>query len=193
MDVIDRVGPTCGVVAALGTVACILAATAVAPSFSWTGSALSDLGTSGGVAEVLFNGGLIAGGLVGLPFGWWRLRRAATRVGVATGGVFVATTLAMAGIGAFPSGTALHAPLSFGFYLLATCTIALDGSARAVTAEPAAIRRGLVWHWVALGHVTMWLVWVLWYALVGSLGLAVPESLGAAALAAWVVSTARRA
>lgn len=54
----------CGGIAPFVTFACILLAVASYPEFSWTNNALSDLGIVPGVTMILFNGGLIIGGIL---------------------------------------------------------------------------------------------------------------------------------
>jgi hypothetical membrane protein len=64
-------GPA-GVAVSLGS---ILVATTLTPAFSWTGSALSDLGAPGAPYAAVFNGGTVLGGVLGAVF--------VARVGVA--------------------------------------------------------------------------------------------------------------
>jgi len=62
------VGTLCGLAApgvGLGTV---LLATLLAPWFSWTGNALSDLGHPSRATAPLFNGGMALAGLLALAF-----------------------------------------------------------------------------------------------------------------------------
>jgi hypothetical membrane protein len=158
-------------------------AIAFTPSFSWASSALSDLGTPSAPMPWLFNSGLMLGGILAVPFAWWHWRRVRTRVGRSVAIALAGTGLALAGIGVFPAGTALHLPFAAGFYLLLTYTLFLDGSARALAGT---LRRGLGWIWVAVGHLTGWLLW----ALVGIGGLAVPETFGALLFTAWLLTSA---
>jgi len=68
----SRVAPWTAVVAAVVAFGAILTATLVAPWFSWTGNALSDLGHHDRATATVFNGGLMAAGLVGavFPYGY---------------------------------------------------------------------------------------------------------------------------
>lgn len=68
----DRIGVVraSGLVAVTVTMVAILVATLVSPAFRWTGNALSNLGVAATAAGMnltvlLFNGGLIVGGLAG--------------------------------------------------------------------------------------------------------------------------------
>jgi hypothetical membrane protein len=158
-------------------------AIALTPSFSWASSALSDLGRAGAPVPWLFNGGLILGGLLALPFAWWRWRRASNPLARLAAIGLAGTGLALAGVGRFPTGTALHLPLAAGFYLLLTYTLFLDGSGRVLAGS---VARGLAWIWVGVVHFSGWLLW----AFSGIGGLAVPEAFGALLLTAWLLASA---
>jgi hypothetical membrane protein len=165
-----------GTVVALGAVGL---AGLLAPTFSVTTGNLSDLGTTAapGVAPV-FNGGLLVGGLLAVPYALpLGLRRGASRRRRAVGVGFGATALSLAGIGTFPAGTAPHLPLSVAFFVLVTLTTALDGVAR--RDEPT----GRVALALAGGHALLWTGWLR----VGPPGLAIPETAGALAIGAWVL------
>lgn len=187
-DTLPRVARASGVASVAVAFAGILAAAASAPWFSWTTNALSDLGVAGGLTAGLFNYSLVAAGALALPFAWWLAATAASRVGVLTAVGFAATGACMAGVGLFPSDTALHYPVAAGTYLGLTYTLALDASDAAVAG---AARRALAGIWGALGHLTMWIVWAVAGSAVGVSGLALPEVGGSLLLAAWVTVTAR--
>lgn len=156
---------------------CILLATLLSPTFSWTDSALSDLGVTAGTA-LLFNGGLVVGGALGLGFAAWlwgvddgvlaRLRA------VAFGGAVVG----MGAVGVFVEGTPLHFPSALGFYLLATATMAVDGLARRGTTTG---RLALV---AAVVHLLAWWAWLA--GVRPGPGLAIPETVGALLFTGWV-------
>lgn len=159
-----------------------LLATVLSPSFSWTANALSDLGAPTAANPWLFNGGLVAAGLVSLPFAWVLFasaRHLVERLGAA---VFAATVADLALIGAFPEGTALHFPLSVGYFTLLSFALWIYGSGTVLAGDA---RRGLAAIWLGLGNV---LVWVLWSAF-GTAGVAIPEILGSIVLLTWVVQT----
>jgi len=183
-----RVARAAGVAAVATAFAAIAAAVASAPWFSWASNALSDLGVAGGLTAALFNYGLLAAGVVALPFAWWLAATGRSRFDLGAAAGFAATAACMAGVGLFPSDTALHAPAAVGTYLGLTYTLALDASAAVVAGEP---RRALAGLWGALGHVTAWLAWAAAGPAVGVDGLALPEVAGALVLAGWVVGTAR--
>lgn len=174
----SRPAATVGAAAAVGTVLAILAAARLAPWFSWRADALSDLGVAPGTAP-LFNGGLLLGGAFALPYAWalWRAGEGAGRLPAAT---FALSVVAMAGVGAFPTGDPLHFPAALAFYLLATATMAVDGLGRrrAATGRAAVAAAAL--------HLLVWAAWLS--GLRPGPGLALPELVGALLFVAWVVA-----
>lgn len=168
-----------GVAAVIVALVSILGATALAPNFDWLGSALSDMGTVPASAW-LFNGGLVVGGLLGIPYAWMLWTVAADALSRLRAGCFLAAVLCLAGIGLFPSGTALHFPAAVGFYLAATLTMLVDGAARV------RLGRGKLAAAFGAGTIGVWPVWLVWLPL-GS-GIAVPEFVGAVLFGLWVVA-----
>jgi hypothetical membrane protein len=163
----------------------IAVAIALAPWFSPTANALSDLGVRGQASAPAFNYGLIAGGALGVGFAA-RLRPAATgRLGRAGVAVFAASFLSLALIGVFPTPHPYHFPAAAGFYALFTYGLFVYGSAEALAGR---VRPGLLAIWLGVAHVTAWMGW----ALAGVEGLAIPETAGALLLGVWVVATTRR-
>lgn len=171
-----------GVAGSLLGFATTLLATVLSPTFSWTANALSDLGAPAAANPWLFNGGLVAAGLVSLPFAWVlydAARHAVERLGAV---VFAATVTDLALIGAFPEGTAVHFPLAVAYFTLLSFALWLHGSGTVLAGDA---RRGLAAIWLGIGNV---LVWVLWTAF-GTEGLAIPEIAGTLLLLAWLVRT----
>lgn len=166
-----------GPVAAAVAIACILAATAVSPTFSWWSGALSDLGTAGASAW-LFNGGLVVGCLLGLPYAWVLWTAAADPLGDLRAITYGAALLAMAGVGLFPAGRPPHFPLALAFFVLATLTLLVDGVARL------RLLTGKLSLGFGIATPLAWPVWGLWIAPSG--GIAVPEFVGATLFALWI-------
>ncbi|WP_302080065.1 DUF998 domain-containing protein [Salinibaculum rarum] len=175
-----------GLVAVVLTMGTILVATVVSPAFAWRQNALSNLGVvetaaGTGLTVVLFNGGLILGGVVGLAFAVALTRSAQSLAGRATALSFGLTVVFMALVGVFPQDTAPHFPVALGFYLLVSVTLWLDG----LTALGTHWRqRGLVAITFGTGNLVGWLVW----GLTGSptrAGLAIPELWGALLFSVW--------
>lgn len=182
-----RAGDLAVAIAAVGISGAIFAS----PAFSVTGNALSDLGQPGaaaatGLTRLLFNGGLVLSGLVGLAFVGVLTRGAALLERLAAVPLAVAL-LGMIGVGLFPAGEPLHFPAAVTLYLGSMAGMALYGAGAALTG---ARRRGAATVALVVVHVGVW--W--WWATGGAVtrgGLAVPEILGAAIFGAWVVWTAR--
>lgn len=179
------------VVAVAVTLGGLLVATLLSPEFAWQENALSNLGvtwTDAGTTTtaVVFNGGLVTGGLVGgtaVVSLYRRSTRRADRVVLGLTG----TALALMGlIGVFPQGGLLHFPVAVGFFLLASVAMWADSGRRYRAGQR---RRAVL---AATGGVTNILGWVLWFAVVEtpSEGLAIPEALGAVVFAAWLLATA---
>jgi hypothetical membrane protein len=181
-----------GVGATTITVVGILLATLVSPDFAWTANALSGLGNRAPDAPVatattrlLFNGGLVAGSLVGLGFGPALLvahRNLVELLGVGLAGL---TLVAMGLIGVFPLPTDQHFPVSVLFFVLLSVALAVYGAGNVLAG---ARRRGLVTIGLAGCNTAGWALW----ALTGPFfrpGVAIPEAVGAAVLAIWAVWT----
>ncbi|MFB6165441.1 MAG: DUF998 domain-containing protein [Haloarculaceae archaeon] len=189
----QRVSSWAGYAAPIVTLCAILLATLLSPSFSWTHDPLSALGETGGAVStpttfLLFNGGLILGGLVAFGFGYV-LYRAARTLGELVGiALFGATAIAMALIGVFHLPLSPHVLVASAFYVLLSASLVTYGAGKVGAGDD---RRG--WVTIALGLANL-LTWVLW-AWLGGLdvvrpGMAIPETVGAVILAAWSVWTA---
>ncbi|MFB6354181.1 MAG: DUF998 domain-containing protein [Halobacteriales archaeon] len=173
-----------GVAGSLLGLATTLLATVRSPTFSWTANALSDLGGPDAAAPWLFNGGLIAAGLVALPFAlalYTTARHAFERLGAAS---FAGSVVGLALVGAFPIGTALHGPVAVAYFLLFTLAMWLHGTGAALAGD---VHRGLVSIWLGIGHLLAWLAW----AASGLDGIAIPELVGSGILLGWLVMTTR--
>lgn len=186
---VRAMGPLAVVVAFGGVLGGIFAS----PSFSFAENALSELGVASSavgtpMTAVLFNGGLLVGGVLGLGFAWSLLTVARDVLGRLRGWSFGVTTWSMAGVGVFPMGDPFHVPVALAFFLGITATLAVAGLAERRHGRS---RLGTPSLAGAAAHVLGWLAWV---AAGGPavVGLAVPELWGAGLLAAWVLATARR-
>lgn len=191
MDGLSRASRLAGVAAVLLAAIGIAGAVLASPTFAVTGNALSDLGQPGNPAAtsltlVLFDGGLVLAGVVGLPFGGTLWRRSETRLGQVAAVPFTLALVGMAGVGLFPAGRPLHVPAAVTLYLASMVAMALQGAGTALAGER---RRAAVTLALVAVHVAGW--W--WWAATGPVlrpGLALPELLGAGVFAAWVLLTA---
>lgn len=185
-----RASAVAGIAATVIALGGIVGATIASPTFRWAGNALSDLGQPGDPAAtptttLLFDGGLVLGGVVGLLFArtLWMKEHALERVAAVP---FAVALVGMAGVGVFPYSQPLHVPAALTLYLGSMVAMALYtvGNALAGETARAAVTVGLVaahvgvwWWWIAGGEVTRG-------------GLAIPETIGAAIFGAWVCWTA---
>jgi hypothetical membrane protein len=189
----DRVGRSLGVASVLVTFGSTLLATVLSPAFAWTDNALSELGVAGTAVgtpttALLFNGGLIAGALLGLGFAWFLAKAATTWLGRLTGLSFGLTGVSMGGVGVFPMDVALHGPVAVAYFLLISVTLAVGGAAALTVGR----RIDGLWSLgLAGGNFGVWAVYV---AIDGPtvLGLALPELGGSIIFSSWVLLTSRR-
>ncbi|WP_224336949.1 DUF998 domain-containing protein [Haloprofundus halobius] len=168
-----------GRVAPAVTLGAILTATVVAPWFSWSRDALSELGVDP-VTALLFNGGLVVGALLALPYAVPLWRAAVSRASRVVAVLFALTAVAMGLVGVFPMDTSPHFAVAVAFYLLLTATLAADGVVRRRATTG---RRSLT---LVVVHLLSWAAWAAgWFP---GPGLALPELVGAVILAAWVLA-----
>lgn len=167
-----------GVAAVVVAIGSILLAASFSPSFGWTHSALSDMGTAPSTAW-LFNGGLVLGALLGLPYGWALWTQRTDNMSRLRAVTFLVTIVSMGGVGLFPAGSPMHYPAALSFYVFASLTLLVDGVARFRT------RTGKTALAFGVLVPAIWPAWALWLEL--GPGIAVPEFGGAALFACWVV------
>lgn len=164
-----------GIAAVVLGFSAILFPIANSPWFSWTENALSDLGM--GSSGFIFNGGLIASGLLMVPFflgllefsgGCW-----AWKIGSY---MFLADAISLIGVGIFHEGFGrIHFYFSLVFFIL----IPLSLTSMGLSMWRRGIR-GLGVYTLSTGLVTP-IVWVMPWR-----GAAIPEFLSILAAAIWV-------
>ena len=196
-----RLASACGLLAPTVAVGSLLLATLLASpeTFTWHGKALSDMGRPGAETFWLFNGGLIAAGLVGLPFVWrvWiDVEGALERAGT---GLLAVTIVGMIGVGVFF--------LEHTNYYLATDLHGLAALVTFIGGPIAALVFG-VGAWLAgdrrlgggsvgfaVASMANWAIWI-WYVQTVSTDpwawFALAEFVAAALFAGWVFMLASR-
>lgn len=185
----------CGLVAPIVALGAIFLSTLLASSatFTWRGRALSHMGEAGAETFWLFNGGLVAAGLIGIPFGWLMFRETRNRleqVGVALLWIGV---IGLVGVGVFFIGhTEYYLPVDL--HALAALTVFAGAPfAKWLYASGAALagdaRLAIATFWLGIVHPMTWMLWLLsvqgrsdpmaWFA--------VPEMVAAVAFGGWIV------
>lgn len=180
----ERFGIVSGLLAPLISLGAIALATLISPTFSWTQSALSSLGVAAPTAW-LFNGGLIAGGVVSLPFGVRVFETARNLIERAGAVLFWLCAVALAAIGIFPAGTPLHFPSAIAFYLLLSLSLWTYGVGNAIAG---AWLLGALTVLLGVLNIGAWFVWAMALQAIAP-GLALPEIVGALILGVWIVGT----
>ena len=190
-----QVATACGIAAPVVALGAIVLATLLAApeTFTWRGRALSDMGRYGTRTFPLFNGGLVIGGFLGIPFGWrlWIASRTSfERLGVV---LLWISTVGLVGVGVFfightefYLGTDLHAPAALLYFGLAPFAQWIYGTGQIIADER---RLGLVSIWLGLVHPLAWLGWLLYRtgASEPMAWFAVPEMVAALAFGCWIL------
>jgi hypothetical membrane protein len=189
-DRLRRASVAAGALAPVLTLGAIFAATLLSPSFSWTAKALSNLGgpdaaVATPTTRLLFNNGLLLGGLVGLGFGPTLLAARRNAVELAGVALFGLTVVAMALIGVFPQHRDPHFAVAVAFYVLLSLACWTYGAGNALAG---ARRRGLLTAGAGVANLAAWVVWGLTGPFVRP-GLALPEIVGATVFGGWAVAT----
>jgi hypothetical membrane protein len=178
-----RVSGICGFLAPVLAFALIFSAIASYPEFSWVDNALSDLGVVAGVTAVLFNSGLIIGGVLCFIFATglfvFLKERAMGGIGVF---VFVLASLALIAIGVFPENVRpVHYLVSAAFFVLLPVSMLIIVGAFWLMRQ---VRMAV---FTLLVAVVAAAPWVLYFAVQYVSGVAVPEAVSAFAGSVWAV------
>jgi hypothetical membrane protein len=178
-----KVSGTCGFLAAVLAFAFILSAVASDPQFSLVNNALSDLGVVSGVTAVLFNSGLIVGGVLCFVFATGLFvflgNRAVGRIGAS---VLVLASLALAAIGVFPESVgSVHLFVSVAFFVLLPVSMLFISGAFWLTSQVRVAVFTLLVAFVAAAP------WVLLFSVRYVSGVAIPEFVSGLAGAVWAV------
>lgn len=187
MDVMDRleidsaesIGHVIGMAAVVIGTAGIILSIALAEGFSLRRQALSDLGAPGVPQAWLFNGTLIVAGALAAIFCASLLDRLPNRYQRSGIGTLLVASVSLVGVGLFSTGHVLHRPASIVFFLGVTLGLALLGYGDHLAGRSGRSRIELN---LALLHVLAWS-----FAVVTLRGVALPELVGGAVFAIWIV------
>ena len=137
---------------------CILLSITFAPNFSWTDSALSDLGVMPNPTAILFNSGLIISGILAMVFasGLFSILKGKS-TGRAGTLLFLLDCLALTAIGVFPENTRpMHFYASVAFFALFPLSMLL------ITAYFVLASRNRMAVFTFLVSVFAAAVWIIW-------------------------------
>lgn len=194
MDSLERYALYCGgILAPVLSLGCVGLATVLAPpdQFTWQAYALSDMGRPDARTYLLFNGGLVGGGVVGLPLVWPLWRRARNRVEQVGTVMLLVSLVGLALIGVFHLPNSLHGLVALLFFVGGPFTHWVYGTGQALAGD---VRLGLTSIWFGVGHAAGWAGWLLYLAVASPGGgpwFAVPEMIAAMAFGGWAVTVAR--
>jgi len=173
-----------GVIGPILTLALMGLAISQAPWFSWTGDALSDLGVHGQSA-VLFNSGLIAGGVLSVIFALGVMRYyLSQRVGRCGAFFLLLAGIFLVSIGVFPETAPnnIHYAVSVAFF--ATFPMSLLIQSAALLSIGVRRKLGAFTLTVAIAAAVPWAIWL---PLKPYNGVAIPELVSALAATAWSI------
>jgi hypothetical membrane protein len=192
LHLVGRLAVWSGVVAPVLALGCVVLSTALATpaEFTWAGNALSDLGRPEASTFWLFNGGLIAGGTVGIPFTLLLWRRARNRLERLAAFTFLLSVVGLALVGVFHLPRDPHGLVALCFFVGGPVTHSLYGVGLIRRGERALGRVSVGFGAV---HVLAWGGWLGYVAMTGSSDFfAVPELVAAVAFGCWAVAVAGR-
>ncbi|WP_254529669.1 DUF998 domain-containing protein [Natrinema gelatinilyticum] len=190
-----KIATYCGVAGPAVSLGAIVLAMVLAPpeTFTWGERALSDMGRYGAPTFLLFNGGLILGGLISIPFVWrlWSAsRNTVERLGIT---LIAVAVVGMVGVGVFfLEHTALY--LETSLHGVAALTVfGVAPFASWVYATGAALAEdgplAIASFWFGNVHPLAWLGWLVAIGGETDTGswFAVPEFVAAVAFGGWIL------
>ena len=145
------------------------------PWFDWNENALSDLGAQDVRNGWVFNLALILGSASAMAFATYLIQASASRYEAFAASVFTLSVFFMGLIGVFPEGHPVHWPSAVLFYLLAFISMLLYGIIFSV--------RKRVYGPISTGIM---LGGILLMTIPGWTSLAIPETIGAISISAWI-------
>jgi hypothetical membrane protein len=172
-----------GLTAPFFAFACILAAVASWPQFSWTNNALSDLGVQSGITAIVFNSGLVISGFLFTVFATGLFSFVGNRiVGKVGAAVFALACVMLIAIGVFNENfSPTHYFVSVGLFALLPISLLILVSAFWVDGKHKLSAFTLA---LALFATA---VWVLEFTVHYVPRVAIPESVSGLAGAMWVM------
>jgi hypothetical membrane protein len=179
-----KVSGICGFLTPIIAFALIFSAIASYPAFSWMDNALSDLGVVEGITALLFNSGLLIGGVLCFVFATglfiFLKKHIAGKIGTF---VFVLGSLSLFAIGVFPENVRpTHYIVSVMFFMLLPIAMLIIAAAFWLMHK---VRMAAFMLLVAVAAATPW---ILYFTIPYAPNVAVPEIVSAFAGAVWAVT-----
>jgi len=175
-----KIAGVCGVVAPVVVLLSVAIAIFLAPRFSWSNNAISDLGT-GGTAATVFNSGLVVGGVLLMIFAAGIFGSFRGKVAGQVGGVLLfLTSVALVGVGVFPVTTSVHIYVSGAFFGLFFISLLVVGASMILGKQTR--KFGYISILVAILAALPWVGWAFWMG-----GLAIPEAISVILAFVWVI------
>jgi len=180
-DPLLEISGICGMLSPSIAFAGIMLGVLFFPHFSWTQSALSDLGVAKGISSQLYNYGLMLSALPAIIFTYglfvFLKKGILGKIGIA---VFFLAAMALACIGAFPSNMQpAHYQASAAFFVLFPISMFFMSAEFFISTKP---RLALLTLLLSFAAVLVWVV--QWMVGFGS-GVAIPETVAALCVSAW--------
>lgn len=178
-----KISGVCGTIAPIVAFTFILLAILNFPQFSWTGNALSDLGVVEEVTAVLFNSGLIIGGILAIIFASglfiFLRNRLLGRIGAF---IFTLAALALVAIGIFTENFGrIHYYVSVAFFTFAPISMLIICATFFVMGK---VKMGV---FTFLTAIIVAFVWVLQFAMRYVPNVAIPETISALLASTWTI------
>lgn len=178
-----KISGVCGILSPLTAFTLILLAITSYPQFSWIENALSDLGVQEGVTAILFNSGLVTGGILALTFAFGLFKilgdKALGKVGTFS---FILAALALTLIGVFPENIKpTHYYTSVMFFTLFPISALIIGVTFLLKAD---LKMGF---FAFLAASVAMAVWVIHWTVGFDSNVAIPETLSAIPASAWCI------
>ncbi len=178
-----KISGICGIAMPIIGFGFVFLAIIMHPQFSWTTSALSDLGVVSGATAILFNSGLVVAGVLAVLFasGQFIVFRdnVLGRIGAF---VFLLGALALIAIGVFPENLKpIHYYASVTFFVLLPISMLMFGAALLSAAK---LKTSVFTFLLAVFAIS---VWVVQFSARFVSGVAIPETLSALSVSTWSV------
>ena len=180
-----KVSTFSGILCPIVSYFCIFLAISKAPWFRWEENALSDLGAHTG-SDVIFNGGLIIGGILLLVFAVWLIFYFEDIIAKIGSFILSIDSIALSLIGVFPETFGrIHLYVSIAFFVLFPIAYLIISISLFMYH-----REKLLGILAVIGAVASIIIWSFPWKSYGITGVAIPEFLSSLFGSLWVMTAA---